>query len=1099
MPVSKYQQDNLSKALGLFIEGFRPYIVAVLSKEAGDKWPAWFVEALYPVQRDTWNLGIKNGTQPEVLIDYAYLKSFVLKYKDLLKADFGKELNKLATRLESITDVRNKSAHYNDITEDEYAEAFINFKSIARCLKMTELESAFAQLQQQTSPVAVEVHPLKNTTISANESNNILMPWFKVVKPHLDIQMGRLDESIFAANLGEVALGFGREIYNNPVIFFQKTYFTEGLKNIAKRVVQGLNGGQDADNRVISLQTGFGGGKTHTLISLFHLAKLGKKALLSDSTMELIAATGEPIFDSANIAVFTNTTNDPAQGRKVEGYTIRTLWGELAYQLGGSAAYEIIRINDEKQIAPKGLFKQVLEKCKPCLILIDELADYCVSASAVKVEASNLSEQTISFMQELTEAVSGTDNCVMIATLPMSAQELASSPNSAQILSALENRIIRLGSNMKPVEDDEIFEVVRRRLFEDLGSDDEIEKVISSYSLFYQSLLSEIPSYALTNAYRQKLKKAYPFHPELIDMFRLRWASNPFFQRTRGVLRILAAIVSDLWKRQNSLTGSQYLIHTADVVLANVEALTSQITILNGASWDSVISADVSGTSSNAFRIDNDVMSLGKYNLTQGIAATMLLGTFGSKGQNKGMGTDEIKLCMVKPDGFNHNDINGAIDRMEANAHYLYYSSTGIKRYWFDTTPNVNILINQAKGDIKNTDITAEILKRVTEKSRGIHLFNTLVNPSEDIPEQMKPTLVILSPLYLANPTDVNGKTKPIIEKLATKKGNSERIYRNTMLFLLCSEMGIGKLQDDVKNYLACHKINSEYSSQLNIEQKADIRRRIDEASKQSDISLVSAYSLVAKYSVKSGIETLVIKQFKDSLETQINNNVIAALKEEEWLLESVGLSTLKNNNLLPTPEQSIKAKDVFEAFLRFDDKPMITGPEAVSKSIQKYCTNGEYCIATGDGNTYTRFFFQESVPFFDVNDITYWLVDKSLQPQPQQPTAPVINDKGEVVTPLPQVNKAPFTPSNDGTVETGTSKKFKSITVSGSVPLERYTELFNCFITPFAMNGNKIDIEVNFKIKSNTASPIDESKQQYKSAKEAAKQLGLNITEEEM
>lgn len=924
-----------------------------------------------------------------------------------------------------------------------------------------------------------------------------MQAWFKNVKPHKDIQDGHLDESIFAANLAEVASGTGREIYTSPEMFFQKTYFTAGLKNIAKRVVQGLNGGQDADNRVISLQTGFGGGKTHTLISLFHLAKWGKKATNSEYTKELLQTTGEPKFDTAHIAVFTNTTNDPAQGRKVDGITIKTLWGELAYQLGGAAAYELVRVNDEKQIAPKGLFKKVLEQCKPCLILIDELADYCVSASAVKVEASNLSDQTVSFMQELTEAVTGTDNCVLIATLPASAQELAASPISSQILTALENRITRVGANMKPVEDDEIFEVVRRRLFEDLGSADEIEKVISAYTVLYQSLFSEIPPYAVKSEYKEKLKKSYPFHPELIDMFRLRWASNPFFQRTRGVLRILAAIVSDLWKRQNSLTGSQYLIHTSDVVLANVEALTSQITILNGASWDSVINADVSGTSSNAFRIDNDVKELGKYNISQGIAATVLLGTFGSKGQNKGVGIDEIKLCMVKPEGFNHNDINGAIDRMEGNAHYLYYSSTGQKRFWFDTTPNVNILINQAKGDIKNPDITAEILKRVTEKSRGIQLFNTLVNPSEDIPEQMKPTLIILSPKYLANPNEVNGTTKPIIEKLATKKGNSERVYRNTMLFLLCSEMGIGKLQEDVKNYLACHKISSEYSTQLNTEQKTDIRRRIEEASKQTDISLVSAYSLVAKYSVKNGIETIVLKQFKDSFETQINNNVIAALKEEEWLLESVGLSTLKNNNLLPTPEQAIKAKDIYEAFLRFDDKPMITGAEAVSKSIQKYCTNGEYCIATGDGVNYTRFFFQESVPFFDVNDITYWLVDKSLKPQPQQTTTQTSNDSNTVVTPVSQVNEPPVNTGNDSKDDTGASKKFKSIAISGNVPLERYTELFNYFITPFAMNGNKIEIEVNFKIKSNTGSPIDESKQQYKSAKEAAKQLGLNFEEE--
>lgn len=923
-----------------------------------------------------------------------------------------------------------------------------------------------------------------------------MKPWFKNVTPHKDIQDGHLDESIFAANLAEVAAGTGREIYTSPEMFFQKTYFTAGLKNVARRVVQGLNGGQDSDNRVISLQTGFGGGKTHTLISLYHLAKWGKKAIKSKYTRDLLESTGEPKFDSANIAVFTNTTNDPAQGRNVDGITIQTIWGDLAYRLGGKKAYEIIKVNDEKRIAPKGLFKKVLEQCKPALILIDELADYCVSASAVKVEASNLSDQTVSFMQELTEAVSGTDHCVLIATLPASAQELAASSVSSQILTALENRITRVGANMKPVEDEEIFEVIRRRLFEDLGSEVETEKVISSYTHLYQSLFSELPSYAVKSEYKNLLKKSYPFHPELIDMFRLRWASNPYFQRTRGVLRILASITSDLWKRQSSLTGSHFLIHTSDVVFSNVEALTSQITILNGPSWDSVINADISGTSSNAFRIDNEVKELGKNNITQGIAATILLGTFGSKGQNKGVGIDEIKLCMVKPEGFNHNDINGAIDRMEGHAHYLYYSSTGQKRYWFDTTPNINILINQAKGDIKAPDITAEILKRITDKTRNVHLFNTLVNPSEDIPEQMKPTMVILSPKYLASPNEVNGNTKPIIEKLATKKGNSERIYRNTMLFLICSEIGIGKLQDDIKNYLACSKISLEYNTQLNPEQKTDIKRRIEDAGKQADNSMVSAYSIIAKHSAKKGIETLVVKQFKDSLESQINHNITAILKEEEWLLESVGIGTLRSNNLLPTATQSIKAKDVYEAFLRFDDKPMITSSDAVAKSLLRYCTNGEYSIATGDGINFTNYFFKRDVPFFDVTDQTYWLIDKELIPPPSTGTSPATGEKEEPEGPNQELNDGGKTPGTDTKGETGSAKKIKSITVKGKINDKLlYTQLGNYFIVPF--KDNNIEIEVSFKISSTPNMQIDESKQQYKSAKEAAKQLGLDFDEE--
>ena len=237
------------------------------------------------------------------------------------------------------------------------------------------------------------------------------------------------------------------------------------------------------------------------------------------------------------------------------------------------------------------------------------------------------------------------------------------------------------------------------------------------------------------------------------------------------------------------------------------------------------------------------------------------------------------------------------------------------------------------------------------------------------------------------------------------------------------------------------------------------------------------------------------MKQFKESLDTQINSNLVSALKDEEWLLESVGLGTLRNNNLLPTETQPIKAKEVYEAFIRFDDKPMIIGADAVARSLVKYCYEGTFCIATGDGKEFTKFYFKENVPFFDAQDSNYWLVDKSLKPIETQ------------VLPSEELSSVP-TVSQTGAAETeekeltpeqakNTVREFRSITISGKVPLERYTELFNYFITPFAMNGNKIEIQVNFKISSTESSPLNESSQQYKSAKEAAKQLGLNIDEE--
>lgn len=1088
------QHDHLYKAFGLFIEAFRPYVVAVLSAEAGERWSAWFVEALYPQQQENWNQGLKSGSTPESLIDYPYLKSFALKYKDLLRADFGKDTNNLPSKLDGIYEVRNKLAHFQDISEDEVALTFITMKSVARSLKMDELEEALASLQEAKDEPPLASAP--TAPVNVPLEHGALLPWFRVVTPHMDIKQGRLDESVFAANLAEVALGNGREIYSNPGVFFSKTYFTAGLKNVAKTVLRGLNGNEDAENRVISLQTGFGGGKTHTLISLYHLSKWGKNAIHSNYTKELLAYTGNPEFESANIAVFTNTTNDPANGRQAEdGVHIQTIWGELAYQLGGKAAYELVRKNDEQLIAPAGLFKQVLAQCTPALILVDELADYCVKASARQAGSSSLADQTISFMQELTEAVAGTNNCVAVITLPASVQEVGNTPEAQAILNSLQKRVSRVGADTQPVADEEIYEVIRRRLFESIGDQQTIENVVDRYMNMYQEYWSELPSNANKTEYKQKMLKSYPFHPELIDVFRIRWASHHDFQRTRGVLRLLAAIVSDLWKRQQNLPGGNAMIHTGVVNFANLDALSGQLKKLYGNGYDSVISADAAGSSSNAFKIDSNKKEYGDWYLTQGIASVILMHSFGSEGTNKGISVPELKLNLLVPHGFNHNSVNGALDELESNAYYLYYaqSSSAGKRYWFHTKPNINILINQAKGDVKPNDITAEIINRLQQKSRNMNAFHVLVNPAEDIPEQMKPTLLVLSPNHLAKPDGINGKTLPLIEKIATKKGNSERIYRNTLLFLLCSELGIGKLQADVREYLACQKISTEYNHQLETEQKADLRKRMDDASKSTESSMVAAYSIVAKFSVRNGIAVLQIRQFKDGIDTQVNTNIVEALKEEEWLLESVGLGTLKNNKLIPTPEQAIKAKDIYEAFLRFDDKPMITGPEAVAKSIQKYCTNGEYCIATGDGASYTRFFFQENVPFFDVTDETYWVVDKNLKPQPQQSPPQPQSPDDNVASPAPTPTNPATT--NTGKEDAGTVKQFKSITIAGKVPLEQYTQLFNSFIMPLAQNN--IDIEVRIKAKSTSAKPIKESSQEYKIVKESAKQLGLNFEEE--
>lgn len=1082
-------QESLFKAFGLFIEAFRPYIVSLLMEEEGDKWPAKFVEVLSIDQKEKWNMGLRNGSTPETLIDFHHLKSFAIRNKDLLKNDFGKKFGDTPNWLGEIAQVRHDVAHFNSIDEDEATKAWIHMKTIAKAIGMPELEEELKKIQNNTVIKSVEK---MEVVVTQTGHSGTLKPWFLVTQPHFDIKQGRLDESVFAANLAEVALGNGREIYKDPNTFFSKTYFTAGLKSVAKTVIKGLNGNEDAENRVISLQTGFGGGKTHTLISIYHLCNWGKNASNSPFTKDLLSYTGNPEFEKANIAVFTNTTNDVANGRMTEdGILIQTVWGEIAYQLGGKEGYEIVRKNDEQLIAPAGIFRKVLQKYAPSLILIDELADYCVKAAARKTGNTSLADQTISFMQEFTEAVAGTDNCVAIITLPASVQEVANSPEAASILSSLQSRVSRVGADTQPVAEDEIYEVIRRRLFEDIGDMVYIEKVASEYVALYEQHWTELPNNATKNEYKQKIIQSYPFHPELIDIFKIKWASNNNFQRTRGVLRLLAAIVSDLWKRQQSLPGANILIHSGNVYLPNLDTVTSQLKKLYGNGYESVISADIAGASANAFKIDSNKTEYGQYYLTQSIATVILLNSFGSEGSNRGLSIQELKLHLLAPSSFNHNSINGALSDLENTAYYLYSAQTGNagKRYWFHVKPNISMLINQGKQDVKQEDIYAEVLKRLKEKTNSkIHLFNVLVDPSEDIPEQVKPTLVILHPKYTASAEGPNSKARVLIEKIATKKGNSERIYRNTILFLVASDGASGKLQSDIRDYLACQKIASDYSSTLEREQKEDLKKRMDDAGKNTDSALVTTFATISKFSVKNSCQSIQLKQFKDNIENQVNTNIIEILKEEEWLLERVGINLLRNNNLLPTIDTPIKVRDIYETFLRFDDKPMITGPEAVAFSLLRFCETNEFCIASGDGKAFTKYYLGEVVPFFDVTDISYWLVDKTQKPAPEsQPIS--VSTSGET---------APVATSgvvNEPEPAKKDNKTIKTITVSGKVPMEQYTQLFQSFIMPLAQNN--IEIEIRIKGKSTLAKPLSENSQEYKIVKESAKQLGLHFEED--
>jgi uncharacterized protein (UPF0332 family) len=542
-----------------------------------------------------------------------------------------------------------------------------------------------------------------------------LKPWYAVATPHEDIREGRLAEAVFAANLWAVVQGTAPEVYLDPEEFFRKTYLTTGLSTALSRVASALRRGGESGDRIISLQTAFGGGKTHTLVALWHLAKHADRLKGSPHAEGLRKAVGGRLPEKVKgVAVFTNQTCDATQGRKVEDDVhLRTLWGELAYQLGGKALYERVRANDESQRVPQGLFFEILQAASPCLILLDELADYCVGAAAVPVGDTNLADQTVSFMQQLTEAVQQVPGAVVVATLPASKYEVAQSEKGQEAFVTLEKRFQRLGADVKPVADEEIYEVVRARLFESIAPEsdpDYPKKVAQVYQAMYAAHAGEVPSEATKSTYHELLERAYPFHPLLIDALYTRWGSHPDFQRTRGVLRLLASIVGDLWKRRQGNTETQHLIQPCHIRWS-VDALQAALTRLWGPAYQSVAAADVIGSRSNAGLFDEE--RGGDYrseSIGQGLASAILLGSFGGQGGRSGFSSKDLKLACSRY-GLNWNYTDGALLELENRCFYLHTATAGSlgKRYWFGTKPTLNKLVVQyrqqtAKGNLRRRD-----------------------------------------------------------------------------------------------------------------------------------------------------------------------------------------------------------------------------------------------------------------------------------------------------------------------------------------------------------------------------------------------------------
>lgn len=931
-----------------------------------------------------------------------------------------------------------------------------------------------------------------------------LKPWFSIATPHEDIREGRMEESVFAANLWAVVQKTAPPVYLDPEAFFEKTYMTEGLSVLLRRVAGSL-GREEVGDRIVSLQTSFGGGKTHALVALWHIARHADRLRSSPSADDLRRSLGSRVLRSpCKVAVFTNATCDASVGRDAgEGIRTHTLWGELAYQLGGRSLYELVRNHDENLRVPQGIFVEVLRQSSPCLVLLDELADYCVGAAAVSVGETTLADQTISFIQQLTEAVQQVPGCVAVATLPASKEEVAQSEKGQEAFVTLERRFQRLGSDIKPVADEEIFEVVRRRLFESIAPKRDTEyprKVAEAYQTLYSQHANEVPADVCKASYKERMVRSYPFHPSLIEALYTRWGSHPDFQRTRGVLRLLASVIGDLWQRRDNATLTQPLIQPSHIRWG-IDAMQAALTRYWGQAYQSVVAADIFGPRSNSMLLDEE--RGGEYRkerIASGLASAILLGSFGGQGERSGFDAKSLRIACSRP-GVNWNYADGALLELESRCFYLHSTSAGNlgKRYWFGTKANLNRLVvtyrQQVAGDDFGPDILESLRIEAGQGSLGGATWRIVVNPGGDLPEQKRLTLVVLPPSTPWS-DDLSAKQSLIrqIRELSSKCGRTERRFRNTLLFLAATSKGLATLRQSYQERAALQGIKRDYHDQLDDEQKSELKRRIDEAEKTCRAALGPAYSIVLRL---DGDEPrhLPLKDSRDSFAEHLDYLWSTLVDEEEWILRKVGSVTLQRTGLIPQSE-GIRAKDAWEAFLRYTDKPMVASQTAVQEGIAQACRDGLLGIARGSslGKLQSRHCGEPVA--IDVGEEGLWLIPPFVSPQKTTGSAQPLGAEGagphlEASSTL----DASTGPTSAGGKQNSLGVKIRQFNIRGVVPIESWADIFRSFVTPSArLHLRRVNLGIQFEMEADESDPLPADSQVLKNMREAAKQLGLEF-----
>lgn len=753
-----------------------------------------------------------------------------------------------------LRDTRNTWAHQvaRGFSDDDAYRALDTIERLLRaCGQIPQADEVADHRREVQRQASAKSDRAASRAVGLAEAGGENLPaWRNVLHPHPDVATKRFHAAEFAADLHTVATDQADNEYSQPVAFFERTYLTEGLRDLLVRAARRL-GGDAGASPVINLQTTFGGGKTHSMLAVWHLASGTPIAEYPQDMQELLGEYEMP-QDVRRVALVGNRLQAGAPNVMADGTVCNTLWGALAWQLAGKDGYAYVAESDQKRTNPADSLRRLFEQYGPAVILIDEWVAYARELYGRDDLAGGTFDTQFTFAQTLTEVVKAVPGVLLLVSIPASAEmnegeymtndEEVGGTHGRETLARLQRVVARVADQWRPADKDESFEIVRRRLFaspdrEALGTISAVAKAMVGY---YRTHSAQFPKDVQTSDYERRLRACYPVHPELFDQLYSDWSTLPRFQRTRGVLRLMNEIVGALWSSESEAP----LIMPGNVPLAD-DRVGAELTQYLDDGWKAIIATDVDGSGAVPGKVDTDTPLYGRRHTARRLARTVFMAATPTlRSANKGVDRARVFLGTALP-GDTPGNFHSALESIADRATYFY---SGGQAYWFDTHANTTRTAADYAEGLSREDVWAEIERRLrTHQQTAAHGFAGVHIAPEtpaDVPDTDAVRLVIVPSRHTHTGKDPQSAASAFVTTVLDTRGSGARTHRNMLLFLAADAKRCEELESTVRKYLAWKHIvdAADTAYDLTASQKAQADERRGQHDQTAGTQLLGTY-----------------------------------------------------------------------------------------------------------------------------------------------------------------------------------------------------------------------------------------------------------------